>query len=189
MSGSGQSKGGVLTGMVRIACGRVSGLACFGGSPQSFLASLAPLLAFPIVGTAIGLFTEGPRQALTDLAVTLCAILTPAVLSYELARLWKREALWYRFATAFNWSQWILAIVAVLAMIPLGIVVSLGVKQNVVAAAFIVCLGLYGLWLYWFLARNALALSAVRAILFVLIVNAGTVAAVLVPGLFGQVRG
>ncbi len=38
---------------------RPDGIGCFGASSQAFLASLAPLLAFPLVGTAIGLFTDG----------------------------------------------------------------------------------------------------------------------------------
>jgi hypothetical protein len=175
--------------MFRIATGRADGLACFGSSAQSFLASLAPLLAFPLVGTVMGLFTEGPRRALTDLAMTLCAILTPAVLSFQIARWWKREDAWFRFATAFNWCEWILPLVAVLAMLPLGLAVSAGVKENVVGAAFIVMLGLYGLWLHWFLARNGLGLSAPKALLLVVLVNAGTAAAVLAPGLLGPGRG
>lgn len=178
--------GGILTGIFRIARGRADGLACFGASAQSYLASLAPLVAFPLVGAGIGLFTEGPRRALTDLAMTLCAILTPAVLSYELARLWKRDYAWFRFATAFNWCEWILPIVAVLAMLPLSIAIGAGLQQRVAAGAFIGFLGVYGLWLHWFLARKALFLSAAKAILLVLIVNAGTVAAVWVPSILSS---
>ncbi|MFL5282653.1 MAG: hypothetical protein ACJ8AW_17120, partial [Rhodopila sp.] len=69
----------VLVGIMRIARGRADGIACFGASPQAFLSSLAPLLAFPLVGAVLAIFSEGPRRALTGLAVTLCALLTPAV--------------------------------------------------------------------------------------------------------------
>ncbi len=140
MSGSPRAGGSVLVGMLRIARGRADGIACFGGSAQSFLASLAPLVAFPLVGAGFGLFTEGPRRAITDLAMALCALLTPAVLSYELARLWRREAAWYRFATAFNWCEWILPMVAVLAMLPISVAVSAGVTEDTASMLFIVLL-------------------------------------------------
>ncbi|HVZ09067.1 hypothetical protein [Rhodopila sp.] len=175
--------------MFRIAIGRAEGIACFGGTVQAFLASLAPLIAFPLVGAGFGLFTEGPRRALTDLAMTLCAVLTPAVLSFEIARRWNRREAWLRYATAFNWCEWILPVLAVFAMLPMSIAVGAGASQGIVAAGFVLFLGFYALWLHWFLARNALSLSGLRAVLLVLLVNAGTAAAVLIPGLLAPDRG
>jgi len=125
---------------------------------------------------------------MTDLAMALCALLTPAVLSYELARIWRREAAWYRFATAFNWCEWILPLFAVLAMLPMSVAINAGVTPDAASLLFILVLCTYGLWLHWFLARKALALSVGRAILLVLIVNGGTAVAVLVPGLFAAGR-
>ncbi|WP_428485272.1 hypothetical protein [Rhodopila sp.] len=180
---------GVIVGMFRIARGRADGIGCFGGSVQSFLASLAPLIAFPLVGAALGLFTEGPRRALTGLAMTICGLLTPAVLSYELARFWKRTDAWFRFATAFNWCEWILPVAACVAMLPLSVAVNAGVTETVASLVLVGFLGAYGLWLHWFLARKALALSALRAVLLVLIVNTGTVAAVMVPSLLVSEQG
>jgi hypothetical protein len=179
----------IILGMYRIACGRASGVGCFGGTAQSFLSSLAPLVAFPLVAAVLGLFTVGPRRALTDLAMTICALLTPAVLSYELARFWKRQDAWFRFATAFNWCEWILPIVACLAMLPLSVAVSAGMTEKAASLMLVGFLGFYGLWLHWFLARKALTLSGARAGLLVLIVNAGTVAAVMVPGLLAAEPG
>ena len=45
------------------------------------------------------------------------------------------------------------------------------------------CLGVYGLWLHWFLARNALALSRFRAGVLVFLVSLGTAVVVMGPGL------
>jgi hypothetical protein len=73
---------GIFLGILRIARGRADGIECFGGTVQAYLSSLAPLLAFPLVGAVLGMFTEGPRRALTGLAMTVCALLTPAVVSY-----------------------------------------------------------------------------------------------------------
>jgi hypothetical protein len=155
----------VLVGVMRIARGRADGIACFGASPQAFLSSLAPLLAFPLVGAVLAIFSEGPRRALTGLAVTLCALLTPAVLSFELARLWGRQDAW---------------------LLPLSLAIAAGLDET--AATFVLAGSLagYGLWLHWFLASRALGLSTLRAITLVILVNLGTVAAVIGPRLLAK---
>jgi hypothetical protein len=173
----------ILLGILRIACGRADGIACFGSNVHAFLSSLAPLIAFPLVGALAGATSEGPRRALTDLAMTLCALLTPAVVSYELARLWHRSDAWFRFATAFNWCEWILPILACLIMVPLSIAISMGLSEQSASLVLLGCLGAYGLWLHWFLARNALALSRLRAVALVFLVNLGTLVVVMGPRL------
>jgi hypothetical protein len=169
--------------MLRIARGRADGIGCFGSSPQAFLSSLAPLVAFPLVGSILAVFNEGPRRALTGLAMTLCALLTPAVISYELARVWRRADAWMRFATAFNWCEWILPVLACLIMVPLSVAISAGLSEIVASRVLICCLGLYGLWLHWFLARKALALSGFRAGVLVFVVSLGTAVVVMGPGM------
>lgn len=179
----------VLIGILRIARGRADGIACFGASPRAFLSSLAPLLAFPIVGAALAVASDGPRRALTGLGMTLCALLMPAVLSFELARFWNRGSAWMRFATAFNWCEWILPVVACLALLPVSVAVTAGLTESAASLMLVAFLGGYGLWLHWFLARKALALSGLRAVVLVLIVNAGTVAAVMIPSLLARENG
>ena len=173
----------ILIGILRVARGRADGMGCFGSGPQAFLSSLAPLIAFPLVGTALAVFTEGPRRALTGLAMTLCALLTPPVISFELARRWKRSEAWSRFATAFNWCEWILPVLACLVMVPLSVALSVGLSEAAASFLLVGVLGIYGLWLHWFLACKALALSAGRAVVLVLLVNFGTAVAVMGPGL------
>ena len=176
----------ILTGILRVARGRADGIDCFGSSPQAFLSSLAPLVAFPLVGAALALFTEGPRRALTGLAMTLCALLTPAVLSHQIATVWKRDDAWARFATAFNWCEWILPVLACVIMVPLSMAISAGMSEAAASLVLVGCLGMYGLWLHWFLARNALTLSRFRAVVLVFLVNIGTAAAVIGPRLLAN---
>lgn len=176
----------VIVGILRIARGRADGVGFFGSTPQSFLSSLAPLVAFPLVGAILGLFSDGPRRALTDLAMTLCALLTPAVVSYELARIWHRTEAWAQFATAFNWCEWILPILACFVLVPLSVAISLGMSPDAASVVLVGCLGCYGLWLHWFLARNALGLSALRSVALVFLVNMGTALAVVIPRLFAS---
>src|ERR1700744_2339459 len=95
----------VVIGVLRVARGRADGMAQFGATRDAFLASLAPLIAFPLVGGVLMMLGGGGLDALTDLLATLCALLAPPVLSFEVARWWRREAEWLRFATAFNWCQ------------------------------------------------------------------------------------
>jgi hypothetical protein len=173
----------ILLGIARIARGRADGIACFGSNSQAFLSSLAPLIAFPLVGAVLGVFTDGPRRALTGFAMTVCALLTPAVVSYELARLWKRTESWLRFVTAFNWCEWILPLLACVIVVPLSVAVSMGMGEDAASLVLLGCLGVYGLWLHWFLARNALNLSRFRAVVLVFLVNLGTVVAVMGPRL------
>nr|WP_294546264.1 hypothetical protein [uncultured Rhodopila sp.] len=171
----------VLVGIWRIARGRADGVACFDATPRAFLASLAPLLAFPIVGTVLAMFSDGPRRALTGLGMTLCALLMPAVLSFELARFWNRSEAWMRFATAFNWCEWILPVLACLAMVPMSLAIGAGVDESSANLALLIGLGCYGLWMQWFLASKALSLPAARAMLFVILVNIGTFLAIAGP--------
>jgi hypothetical protein len=176
----------VIVGILRIARGRADGIDFFGSSPQAFLSSLAPLVAFPLVGAILGMFSEGPRSALTGLAMTVCALLTPAVVSYELARIWKRSEAWARFATAFNWCEWILPVLACLVMVPLSVAISAGMSEATASLVLVGCLGLYGLWIHWFLARKALGLSGFRAVALVFLVNLGTAVVVMGPRLLAN---
>jgi hypothetical protein len=186
MSQGAVPRASIIVGILRIARGRADGVGCFGSSPQAFLSSLAPLIAFPLVGAVLGLFSDGPRSALTGLAMTVCALLTPAVVSYELARIWKRSDAWARFATAFNWCEWILPVLACVVMVPLSLAISAGMSETAASLVLVSCLGLYGLWVHWFLARKALALSGFRAVVLVFLVNLGTAVVVLGPRLLAN---
>jgi hypothetical protein len=174
----------ILTAVLRVARGRKDGIPLFGNSVQAFLASLAPLIAFPLVGAVLMLLRGGGgARSVADLLATACALLAPPVLSYQFARFWQREAAWPRFATAFNWCQWALPIVAMLILLLTGFAMAAGMSNRVAGVILVLGLAGYGLWLHWFLARHALSLSRGRAALLVLGVNVCTVAIVLGPRL------
>jgi len=173
----------ILLGIFRVATGRPDGLAQFGDTAEAFLGSLAPLVAFPTVGTLLMLSQGGGIAALSDLLATICALLAPAVLSYELARRWGRAAAWTRFAVAFNWCQWAIPIMALGLVVLAGMLLALGVPSDVGLVLVVAGLGGYGLWLHWFLARHALGLGAGRAAVLVVGVNFATIALVLAPRL------
>ncbi len=171
----------ILLGVARLATGRADGLAQFGNTTQAFLTSLAPLIAFPLVGGALLIANDGGLPALSDLLATMCALLAPPVLSWWFARLWDREAVWPRFATAFNWCQWAIPVMASILLVVLGVLMAAGLPNRVAGLLAVFGLVSYGLWLHWFLARRGLDLSAARAVLLVLCVNLGTAALVVGP--------
>ncbi len=175
-----------LLGMLRLARGRVDGLAQFGDTPQAFLASLTPPLGFLIVGAVLMLASDGPVRALTTFLATLVMQLAPAVLSHALARAWGREALWVRYATAFNWCQWALPLAVMALLIVLQAGMQLGLPESAADAALVFGMGAYGLWLNWLLARHGLDLSRGRAALLVGLTNLGTALLALGPSLVAR---
>ncbi len=173
----------ILTGIVRVATGRRDGLARFSATREGFLASLAPLLAFPLVGGVMMLVGGQGRVGATQFLATLCAILAPPVLSFELARLWGRLPAWLRFATALNWCQWAIPVVAVLLLGIAAPLLAAVMPDRVAVEAIIGVVGCYALWLHWFIAYHGLDISRLRAGVLVVVVNAGTALLVLGPAL------
>lgn len=179
---------GVIAGLTRLAQGDASGLKYFGHTPRAFVLSLVPMIVLPI---AIGLATAvsgAPLQALEDLAASLCVLLLPPVISHTLAKAWRREELWLRFAVAFNWCQFGLSVLCIGALLALGIVLgTAGASADTdtaMAVIALMCLGIvgYGLWLHWFVARRGLGVSGGKAALLVLATYAGTFAILLIRG-------
>jgi hypothetical protein len=173
----------VLRGVGLIARGRASGLNCFRDTPQAFLASLAPGVGILVASVVEGLAEGNAARAMADIPGTLCVLLAPSVLSYEVARFWGREAFWNRYIVAFNWCQWLLPVIAFMLLVCLSAARSVGVTPETGLPVLVVCLAGYALWLNWFIARHGLALSGWRAAGLVAAVNAGIMAIVFGPTL------
>lgn len=184
-----QRRANLARGVMLLARGRPEGFAEIGDTTQAFLASLAPLIAFPLVGAALSLASGRVVGAIADFLATLCVLLAPAVISHWLARRWGREEAWLRFATAFNWCQWILPVLAAALLVAVSVLVAAGLPNEVAALLMLLGLVAYGLWLHWFLARRGLGLSTGRAVLMVLAINVGSALLVLAPALLGSAIG
>jgi hypothetical protein len=182
----------IARGILLLASFRAIGLGEFTASPQAFFNSLAPLIAFPLVGGLLLLVSGDGLGALGDLLATTVALLTPPVVSHALARRWGREDRWLRYAVAFNWCQWAVPLAVVPALLVTGILAGAGLGPQPAAMLTLLALAGYGLGLHWFLARHGLNLSRWRAALFVLLVNMATGLLVVGPhvlasGLMGPV--
>lgn len=171
----------ILRGMALIARGRAEGLNCFRDSPPAFLASLAPGLGIMVAAFVEGLAEGAGARAIGEIPGTLCVLLAPSVLSYEVARFWGREAFWSRYIVAFNWCQWLLPIIAFVLIVGLTLARLAGIDGKGGLRVLLVCLAGYALWLNWFLARHGLALSPWRAVGLVVAVNLGTIAIIFGP--------
>ncbi len=174
-----------IIGVARVALGRADGFARFGSTVPSFLNSLAPLIAFPLAGAVIEVFRDDWLTAVSLLLLTLVAQLAPPVLSHLLAVRWKCEDRWLHYATAYNWCYWAIPIAGALLTVGFALAVGAGLPSTVAAQAVLGGLGLYSLWLNWFVARHALGVSKCRAALLVVAVNAGTALLAIGPALLG----
>jgi len=173
----------VALGILLLARGRPAGLAQFGDTSQALLASLAPLIAFPLVATVLLVLSDGDLGALSDFFKFICALVTPLVVSFEVARRWGREAAWLHYATAFCWCQWAVPLAVAVLLMALAPVMWLGLPGDTAGVGLLLGVVAYVLWLQWFLARHALELSALRAAGLVGIVTVVTAALVALPPL------
>ena len=173
----------VISGIAALARFDRRGFARFEASPDAFLASLAPLVAFPLVGLGLMLVNGGGLPAVVDLLATLCALLAPPVLSHALAGLWRRQTVWLRYAVAFNWCQWAIPAAAALLLALAHGAVLLGAPTRPISYALLAALAAYGLALHGFLVRYGLALSWAPAAAVVVVVNVVTTALVVAPSL------
>ena len=176
-------------GVALLARGDKEGLARFGATQQAFLSSLAPLLAFPVVGFLLQVLTGDWLRGAAALLVAVVALLAPPVLSHALAVRWGRGEPWLRYATAFNWCQWAVPLAAVALLVLLRFAAAFGLPDTAAVRLLILGLAGYGLWLHWTIARHGLSLSRWRAAGLVLLVNSGTVGLMLGPALLVMLLG
>jgi hypothetical protein len=179
----------ILRGVLLICRGRMEGLADIGAGPDSLLSSIAPMVAFPLVGCVLMASQGRVEDGITDFLASLVAILAPPVISQFLAQRWGKDAGWFRFATAFNWCQWVLPVLGAILVLVASALVQAGLPLKV-AIILLSCLLLaYAFWLHWFLARHALGFPPGRALGFVALVNLGTLLLVGLPQVAGMLAG
>lgn len=173
----------ILSGLILLAQGRAEGFRHFGSSAQTFLASLAPLVAFPLVGGLLIAASGHPAQGLVSFLETICVLLAQPVISEALAERWGRGEQWLRYATAFNWCQWLIPLLAIVLLVLGGLLLSFGMPSDLLAPLLLIGIICYALWLQWFLARRGLDISAMQAAALVALVNLGTAILLLFPRL------
>ncbi len=153
----------ILRGLLLLARGRAEGIKEFTNSENALAASLAPLIAFPLVGAVMTAADGQARLAIIGFLARLCAVLAAPLIVFELARLGGRQSLWLRTAAALDWSFWLLVPLLLAAGIVGGCLVAAGVNQShAIAGSFAAILG-YLFWSQWFVVRTGLNLRPIAA--------------------------
>jgi hypothetical protein len=161
----------ILRGLFLMARGAKSGIKEFDNTMDAFTASLAPLIAFPLVGAGVSAVGGQWQLALIGFLSHLCAVLALPLITHEFARRTGREALWLRTATALDWSFWLLVPLLFVAAIAGAVFVQFGLP---LMSAEYIALGLMGgylFWYHWFVVRTGLVLGRGQAAFLVVITS------------------
>jgi len=166
-----RNAGSILRGIVLLARGRAAGMLEFGNTPDALTASLAPLIAFPLVGSAMIAISGQPGMAALAFLSRLCGVLVLPVITHAYAKITGRGEFWLCTATALNWSFWILIPLLLVAAFIGALLVTAGMNETRAEEIVIVLLAIYMLWLHWFIIRTGLRLSLWLAAGLVLMSN------------------
>lgn len=139
----------------------------FGNSNDALNASLAPLIAFPLVGAARTAFLGQPVFAAVDFLSRLCAVLALPLITYEFARLAGREGEWRRTVAALNWSFWTIVPLLLIAALLGAMMMAAGMAETAAERVVVGLLIAYLLWYQWFISRAGLRLRVWQAVLLV----------------------
>jgi len=164
-------QGNILRGLFRLIQGDQTGLREFGNSPRTFSASLAPLLAFPLVGSALFALSGHFMLALVMLLSRVAAVLLQPVITEFVAGRSNSSTTWLMTSTALNWSVWLVFPLIFLGVLIANGLVTTGVSDYnavIIAACLIAA---YYTWLQWFILRTGLRLHWLYALLLVLGMN------------------
>ena len=176
-------------GLFLLGTGRPAGLAQFGTDPESYLASLAPLLGLQIVMGLVFAVDAGAVHGALFFLIMVCNLLAPPVLAHLFCQWWTCLGRWPLYANVLNWSVWLMVSVAII-LLPLArVTLAFGVSPMAAAGLLVGGLSAYALWFHWFLARHALALSRARALLVMAGVVFGTGLLLQVPIWVGEATG
>lgn len=161
-------------GLMLLAAGRRRGFLYFGVTSESYLNSLAPLVAFALVTGGITGLGDGPRAGLEIFCAQLIGILAPPVLAHPLCRRWAREAAWALYANLLNWVQLLLMIVLSLDAMLVRLISALGLGPDASIVLGSLAMLIYAAWLQWFVARGALRISRLRVAALLAVCLIGT---------------
>lgn len=159
----------IMPGIAKLACGNAKGAEEFAGTAEGFTASLAPLIAFPLVGAVVTGLSGNWKMALLGFVSRFCAVLILPLLVYEFSRLFHRQTHWLRTATALNWCYWLVLPVVLVAAIVAASLGAFGLPLPDVEVAMFGLGGLYLLWNRWFILKAGLNINGWRAVLILLV--------------------
>jgi hypothetical protein len=157
-----------------LARGRPEAFRLFGGEGRDYLNSLAPLVAFSLVISALDLLSGKPLQGASLFLSSLCGLLAPPVIAEPLCRRWGCLESWALFANMMNWVQILMAPVMVGVLVVATLLVSAGVPLLATTLVLMLAVLSYVTWLQWFCARGSLGLTRWRTVKLLFAIQLGT---------------
>jgi hypothetical protein len=157
----------ILRGLFLLAQGKPSGMREFDSSADAFYASIAPLIAFPLVFDGVSVANGQWQAGILGFLGQLCAVLALPVIIQAFAQATGREALWLRTAVALGWSFWIILPAGLIAGFASAALVAAGMGQNTGAILVLGLVAGYLLWYRWFILRAGLGLGIWQAAILV----------------------
>lgn len=161
----------IVRGLYRLARGDAGGIREFGNTTAAFSASIAPLLAFPIVGSALIGIGGHWMFAVVMFLSRLCGVLMQPVITEWSARRAGQSATWLMTSTALNWSIWLIFPLILAGVLLSGGLMTLGLPQSAATAVTVGLVVLYLFWFQWFILRTGLRLSVWRALILLIAMN------------------
>ena len=157
----------IVRGLLRLARGDKGGIAEFDGSAEGFAASLAPLIAFPLVFSGSIILAGNWREGVLAFLCSMCMVLAVPVIVYEVASRSGREALWLRTATALDWSFLMFLPLCAGAIRAALVAAAEGLSLQNDIVTILGMMGGYMLWYHWVILRAGLGLSGLQAAMLV----------------------
>lgn len=176
----------ILRGLWRLAKGERAGITEFGGGLDHFYASLAPLIGIPLAGALVMAVQGDWQPALVGFLSRLVAVLLLPVVVYEFSRLFKREELWMRAATALNWSFLMLFPAFAVAVLIGAILAQFGLDMTLAEMLTLGLMCLYLLWYRLFALAAGLGLNFWQAGAIVIVSSIGVGLVTLLPIALGM---
>ena len=158
----------ILSGIAKLACGNAKGIDEFSGTPEGLGASLAPLIALPLVDAVVSSLSGNWKIEVVAFLSSLCTVLVLPVLVYEFSRFYDRQGQWLKTATALNWCHWLIlpAIWGAASLMP--VMARFGLPASYSGVASIALAELYLLWNSWFVLKSGFKVNGWRAALVLL---------------------
>jgi hypothetical protein len=149
----------IVRGVFRLARGDAGGITDFPNTETGFSASLAPLIAFPLVTGGLIAASGHDRLAALIFLSRVCTVLIPPLIVEFAARMTRKRMTWLLTATALNWSFWLVLPLMLIAQLIAALLLRIGVPVHAALDAAVLILALYGLWFQWFTIRAGLRLK------------------------------
>lgn len=163
--------GSIVRGLLLLARFDRSGIEEFGNSIPAFSASLAPLVAFPIVGAGL-IASQGDYVTAAIVFLSrLSAVLMQPVATELGARLTGGHPRWLRTSTALNWSVWLLLPLVLIAALLGNVLMAMHVGERLATMIAIGASILYLLAIQWFVLRVGLRIKIWQALLILIGTN------------------